>query len=293
MKPALVLLALASLTLTCLIIVGMASGELAALLNPRVMPRTLAGSLILTLASLVALLRALFGNEGLGRLAPGEIWPLLVPLALVPAALMATSSEQSQLRLFTASGQASAAGPETGWVVEENPDLLAVVEEYRVHEAPATQPLGAASAGRAAASGSRSDAAAVQQLLAVSDPIAIDSSDFTHRTNLIWDAPQAFAGRRIRVKGFVYRRDDWPADTFVVARMSIWCCAADAAVVGFVARVPEPGSAPVSGQWIEVEAELRTRERFEAGVVRMENIPELTRVTWQATSVPAQEYVFP
>ncbi len=63
------------------------------------------------------------------------------------------------------------------------------------------------------------------------------------------------AGRRVRVVGFAYREEGFPAGTLFVTRKLMWCCAADMTIVGFVVRHPEADSFP-TGEWIRVEGVL-------------------------------------
>ncbi len=46
-------------------------------------------------------------------------------------------------------------------------------------------------------------------------------------------------------------------DSFAVARMAIWCCAADAYPIGFVVRWSGP--APEADSWVHVSGTLRLR----------------------------------
>jgi uncharacterized repeat protein (TIGR03943 family) len=77
--------------------------------------------------------------------------------------------------------------------------------------------------------------------------------------------PGHYAGKAVRVTGFVYRDDRLPRDLFVVARFVVQCCAVDAQPIGLPVRmaggaVPEPGSwVTIAGTWdvAEVRGERR------------------------------------
>ncbi len=331
------------------LVVTAIDGSVRAILNPRILPRTLIGAGVFAVAAVIWAVDGLLRPQPNG-LSPAALWPLLVPVLLLPAAAQSTTSDYSQIRLFTAggsggaprdaaaeagvplgrgalgavvtssahtpasqaaptnapnapdiSGAGTAAGTEreelaTGWVDGANPELLAAIAET---ERPAPdQPIPPDSlTGMGRGSGPESLSperrAEITELAGTQGPITIDTDTFSRRINLIWDDPERFAGEEVRLTGFVYRRPDWPVDTFVVARLSIWCCAADAAVVGLLARADRAATAPSDGQWVELSGTLGVRDEFRTGSVAMEHMPELTALEWTTIEAPRFEYVFP
>ncbi len=300
-----------------LLVVTTIDGSVRTILNPRILPRTLIGAGVFAAAAVIWAIDGMRRPAAAG-LSLAAIWPLLVPVILLPAAVQSTSSDYSQIRLFTAGGSGiRAAGAvhsdagqaatqslrsgerealDSGWVDAANPELLAAVAAA---EGPQpNQPLPPESltgAGRGSGPGSLSAERrqAIAELARTEGPILIDTDTFSRRVNLIWDDPERFVGEEVRLTGFVYRRPDWPADTFVVARLSIWCCAADAAVVGLLAQADQAATAPTDGQWVELSGTLGVRDEFRTGSVAMENMPELTALTWTTIEAPRFEYVFP
>jgi uncharacterized repeat protein (TIGR03943 family) len=231
----------------------------------------------------------------------------VVPLILLHAALQSTSGDYSRIRLFTAGGSGAVAnltpdhsvipresvgGNDGSWVDDANPELLAAVDAAAA-ESAAAAPVTRAGTPPADDASDAELRAAGAELAAGTEPIVIDTDTFTRRINLIWDDPAAFRDREVRVTGFVYRRDDWPLDTFVVARLSIWCCVADAAVVGLPVRVDRAVSAPPTGEWIEIEGRIEVRPEFSTSTVSMSNVPQLRDPGWQRIDPPRHEYVFP
>jgi uncharacterized repeat protein (TIGR03943 family) len=64
--------------------------------------------------------------------------------------------------------------------------------------------------------------------------------------------PARHAGKPVRVTGFVHRTAGLAADTFLVARFVVKCCAVDARPIGLLVR--RPGSSlPGDGDWVTVE----------------------------------------
>jgi len=74
-------------------------------------------------------------------------------------------------------------------------------------------------------------------------------------------------GQRVPLTGFVMSEDSargqasiprlTQEESFAVARMAIWCCAADAYPVGFAVRWAGP--APAADSWVHVSGTLRVR----------------------------------
>ncbi len=292
-----------AVTLTALAIFGIlvaatANGTVRTILNPRILPRTLAGAGALLILAVWRLWRAISSPDAChaeddhshvhqhshGSSVFRRIWPLVLPLTLLPASTSHRSVDYSSIRLFTAGGAGIASSdtpvvPPPGdelWVDEPNTALLDAVAEVT---------------GLASTTDER--VAELDALARSSGIIAIEEENFSRRIDLLWDAPDRFVGRTVELTGFVYRRPDWPMDTFVVARLSIWCCVADAAVVGLLVQVPDVHSAPPDGTWIDIRGAVARRDEFRAEPLAMEHVPELTDVTWTVVDPPEFEYVFP
>jgi putative membrane protein len=73
--------------------------------------------------------------------------------------------------------------------------------------------------------------------------------------NRLYDAPDEAAGHRLVVRGFVFRDKGFPEATILVARNLMWCCSADLAIIGYVARSPTAVAIP-DGTWVEVQGRL-------------------------------------
>jgi len=68
---------------------------------------------------------------------------------------------------------------------------------------------------------------------------------------------EELVGKTITVYGFVYTEDAFPADTVLVARMMVTCCAADAWIVGFHVKVDSSVDLAVN-DWIRVTGTVRS-----------------------------------
>ncbi len=64
--------------------------------------------------------------------------------------------------------------------------------------------------------------------------------------------PRAFIGKMIKTKGTVYRDKSIGDNRFLLYRLIMWCCAADARPVGVLVKPMKPNDLE-QGQWVEVE----------------------------------------
>jgi putative membrane protein len=72
---------------------------------------------------------------------------------------------------------------------------------------------------------------------------------------LIYENTQAFIGREINIKGFVYRPKSLPLHQFMVARFEISCCAADGMPSGLVVESPDSTKFK-NDTWVEVQGTI-------------------------------------
>ncbi len=97
-------------------------------------------------------------------------------------------------------------------------------------------------------------------------------------------------GQRVELTGFVMSEDSargqasiprlTQEESFAVARMAIWCCAADAYAIGFAVRWD--GAVPAADSWVRVRGTLRLRGA-KALVIDAESV--------EVTSAPDPEFV--
>ncbi|HTJ32895.1 MAG TPA: TIGR03943 family protein [Dactylosporangium sp.] len=161
-------------------------------------------------------------------------------------------------------------GPKVAWL------LLAPVLGLLLFAPPA---LGSYAAGR---SGSAVTARSEYAPLPAGDPLRLTMLDYASRA--VFDKGASLGERRIRLTGFAMRG---PQDTWLLARMMVSCCAADARPV----KVALGGDLPdglADQQWIDVTGKYSGRELQDE--VNGEAIPfiEVSEVT--LIPVPQEQY---
>lgn len=95
-----------------------------------------------------------------------------------------------------------------------------------------------------------------------------------------------FDGQEASLLGFVYRELDYPEDIFLLARITLSCCVADASAIGLPIRY-EGAAALSPDQWVQV------RGRFQLSEFGAELLPILAVEELILTDPPEQPYLYP
>lgn len=290
-------------------------GSIRGLFHPRVYSRALGAAVVLVPLASWYLFSSLSGSpdgaapprgvtpdttEG-GKFSPitaRKLLPLLIPLLLVPAAIREPTGDRSSLDFTPGGGTGTTT---TGSATPpESPLLLAV--ERALEDGPALEGSdGAPEDGRSpdspepvspAGEPGSASSNANEVHIAETGTILIEDENYARLVDLIWDDPRRFAGRTVEMVSFVFRRPRWPETFFTAARLSIWCCLVDAAVIGVLVET-DPRSAPREEEWIRVRGTLGVLDSFDTGTIVMERVPVLRDASWEVVPKPDFEYVFP
>jgi len=87
--------------------------------------------------------------------------------------------------------------------------------------------------------------------------IVLDQRNYYAAYQELYSNPDAFAGRTIRVSGFIYHNGAGTSSSLIVARELMWCCAADAVTIGFITQ-PAESAALRDAEWVTVSGTLAT-----------------------------------
>jgi putative membrane protein len=118
------------------------------------------------------------------------------------------------------------------------------------------------------------------------EPIILTDQTFYTTYNDINYNPQPFLGREVTVTGFVHREPDLASSEFVVARLLLWCCTSDAALLGFISRAT---SIPIPREetWVTVTGTVG------AGFFGQRKLPYLSVSSIERVPGPEFEYILP
>ena len=122
------------------------------------------------------------------------------------------------------------------------------------------------------------------------ETLTLTTENFSTQVEELSSRGRAHDGQRIDLVGFVMSEESargqasipriTTQESFAVARMAIWCCAADAYAIGFAVRWE--GAAPAADSWVHVTGTLRVRGS-KALVIEADSVEE--------TNAPNPEFV--
>ncbi len=93
------------------------------------------------------------------------------------------------------------------------------------------------------------------------DFIEITKENYYFIVNDIYSAPGKYEGKRISVDGFVYKSKKLKKCDFIIARLIIFCCAADAGIGGFITDASGINESFIKDEWLRVDGVLRLEKR--------------------------------
>ncbi|MBF0958825.1 MAG: TIGR03943 family protein [Actinomyces sp.] len=183
----------------------------------------------------------------------------------------------SELASTTLSARAADAGDEAGAGTDEQ-------AEESPTEDPASAEAGSQSAGQ---SGGPSGAGAPASS---SGTLELTTENFAAQIEELSSHGKVHDGQRVELTGFVMSEASargqasiprlTSEESFAVARMAIWCCAADAYAIGFAVRWDGP--VPAADSWVRVSGTLRVRGN-KALIIEADSV--------EVTSAPDPEFV--
>lgn len=97
---------------------------------------------------------------------------------------------------------------------------------------------------------------------------------------------QKYKGKKIKLKGFVYKEEGFKEDQLVISRFLITHCVADASIVGFIAEIPGASSIETD-TWIEATGVLDVTDY--QGL----ELPLIKITDWKEISEPKEPYIYP
>ncbi len=97
---------------------------------------------------------------------------------------------------------------------------------------------------------------------------------------------QQFQGKKVEISGFVYRDETMAADQFVVGRLAVECCSADAAPYGVMVKDAE-AKRFANNDWVRVTGVVEKSKRDEYEVLTLRVVDAV------AIPEPKNQYVYP
>ncbi|AJA46644.1 TIGR03943 family protein [Clostridium pasteurianum DSM 525 = ATCC 6013] len=120
--------------------------------------------------------------------------------------------------------------------------------------------------------------------------ININEQNYSDVVNEITYNMNKYKGRTIKINGFVYTDNTFPKNTFVIGRMLIICCAADAEMVGLAFKMDKP--VIQKDQWVEITGVLDTMANFDKEDTDNRTIPFIKVTAVKPIQKPSNPYVY-
>ncbi|WP_026883678.1 TIGR03943 family putative permease subunit [Clostridium akagii] len=96
--------------------------------------------------------------------------------------------------------------------------------------------------------------------------------------------------KKITIGGFIYKDETFPKDTFVVGRLIIICCAADAELTGIVFQMNN--STLQNDQWVEVTGIIDVIPNFDKDDPVNKTIPVIKVTSVNPIAKPSNPYIY-
>lgn len=116
-------------------------------------------------------------------------------------------------------------------------------------------------------------------------------TDFLGIVSGMYDTPELFLGKTVVLEGFVYREDAYTDDMFVLGRLLITCCVADASIAGLYIE-PENASDYATDSWIRVEGTVVEGEKYLPETDSYMDIYTLDNMTIEKIEALENPYVY-
>lgn len=117
-----------------------------------------------------------------------------------------------------------------------------------------------------------------------------NEQNYSDVVNEIMYNANKYKGKKITLGGFVYEDGSFPKDTFVIGRMLIICCAADAELTGLAVKMDN--STLQKDQWVEVTGTIDVMPNFDKEDTDDKIIPVIKVTNVKPMTKPSNPYIY-
>ncbi|MNP30527.1 hypothetical protein D3C76_1236030 [compost metagenome] len=96
----------------------------------------------------------------------------------------------------------------------------------------------------------------------------------------------SYVGKKIKIKGFVFKKEDMDKNNFVISRLYMSCCTADTQIVGYLCEYDQTENSVKIDDWLEIDATI------DKGNYGGELFPLLKITSLEKIDKLAEEYVY-
>ncbi|AOT70212.1 TIGR03943 family putative permease subunit [Geosporobacter ferrireducens] len=122
--------------------------------------------------------------------------------------------------------------------------------------------------------------------------VAFDDGNFAYILEDMMRDYYKYKGNKVVITGFVFREDDFDEKEFVVGRMMMTCCAADAQVVGLLSRWENTATLS-NDQWVRVVGTLDVTNFYDKYLGQEHELTVIQVEQVELIEKPSIQYIYP
>ncbi|KHD34142.1 hypothetical protein NL50_17915 [Clostridium acetobutylicum] len=124
-----------------------------------------------------------------------------------------------------------------------------------------------------------------------SDYIKLNDENFSDMTTEITNNIIKYKGKNIELSGFIYKDTSFPKNHFVIARMLIVCCAADAEVIGLTCYT-DTFTDLKENDWVTIKGTISSMKNFDKEDTSQNIIPVINVKSVHSIQKPSNPYIY-
>jgi len=121
--------------------------------------------------------------------------------------------------------------------------------------------------------------------------IDMTNENFIYNYEDIYGSPSKYVGRVINMKGFIYKQKELNKNEFILSRILVSCCAADAQLAGLLCDY-SGGKIFNEGTWVNIEGTLGEQEYKDSKSGEISIIPIIKVNKIEKTDKQNNEYIY-
>lgn len=118
--------------------------------------------------------------------------------------------------------------------------------------------------------------------------ITVFDSTYINIMEKVFENLDSYMGKTIKIKGVIYKDQNLPNGTFVLGRLHMYCCTADAQTIGYISYLDkeEVNITPQQGLWYEAKGKIE-KVNYDG-----EDLPKLLIYEMEEIDKPTDIYVY-
>ncbi|MCR3760622.1 TIGR03943 family putative permease subunit [Clostridium felsineum] len=120
--------------------------------------------------------------------------------------------------------------------------------------------------------------------------IKLNDENFSDMTSEIENNINKYKGKDIEISGFIFKDSSFPKNHFVIARMLIVCCAADAEVVGLTCNTTF--NKLKANDWVTIKGTINSMNNFDKENTSQPIIPVINVKSVHSIQKPSNPYIY-